>query len=80
MGTPRQVLSQAEYDMPTLPLLSGAERISMSGNVSTYTRQGKPGDMFVPLMKHVGQHIRILRGSPLQSALAPSCGVRYDGV
>ncbi|KFH49037.1 hypothetical protein ACRE_002260 [Hapsidospora chrysogenum ATCC 11550] len=75
----RDVLSKGEYDIPTLPLLDGAEVGNWPDAGIKYTRKGTMADMWIPLLTHVGKRVRVLRGHLLESPFAPKVGVRYDG-
>ena len=60
--------------------MTGREEIQSSTGRVQYTRESKLEDAPVSLISQVGSKIRILRGHRLKSPLAPSCGIRYDGL
>jgi len=62
-----------------LPLLTGREESTRDGKVK-YIRIGKLGDVHVSLLSQTGKKIHVIRGYQLKSNLAPTQGIRYDGL
>ncbi|KAM7196035.1 hypothetical protein V8F20_007229, partial [Naviculisporaceae sp. PSN 640] len=63
----------------TLPLLTGEEEILSDFRVK-YIRTGNRGDVHVSLLTQVGKKVHLIRGYKLKSDLAPTAGLRYDGL
>lgn len=67
------------HERSVLPLLTGREELTDDGKVK-YIRIGKLGDVHVSLLSQTGKKIHVIRGYELKSNLAPSKGLRYDGL
>ncbi|KAH8821746.1 hypothetical protein F5884DRAFT_768954 [Xylogone sp. PMI_703] len=80
VSTSREVVSKGQYNVITLPMLTGSEEDGPESGTRKFMRTGSMGDMHIGLMQKVGQTIRVLRGHTLKSSDAPIEGVRYDGL
>lgn len=74
-------MTKSPYGVTAIPLLAGEEIESSVPNCFTYRRTGPIQDMYLSIMRELGQrNVRILRGHKLNSPYAPKGGIRYDGL
>jgi hypothetical protein len=64
----------------TVPLMWGHEKQCAEPDTTMYTRESAFASLPVMLLRFVGAKVAILRGHRLISGLAPTVGVRYDGL
>ncbi|KAI9744130.1 MAG: hypothetical protein M1818_002282 [Claussenomyces sp. TS43310] len=73
-------LKTGAYGLTSLVLLHGEELEGSSSKEIVYIREGRMKDVGSRLLLHLGKIVRLLRNYTLRSRLAPSAGLRYDGL
>ena len=84
VGTQVENPTRGRFGYTAIPLMTGKEEDVEADRV-TYVQEEKqqrkvPSLGDVPMLSLLGAKVRLLRGAGLQSAYAPTAGVRYDGV
>lgn len=74
-----ETVTQGQYGMPVLPLLSGIEKEGPVLSTYKYIKEGPLRQMHLGLLPMVGRKVKVLRGYGLKSRYAPRVGIRYDG-
>ena len=76
-----EVVTRGDWGPTALPMLTGTETLDESNqNISKFVHGGSEWNLHSALMATKKEVIRVIRGHELKSPLAPSKGLRYDGL